>query len=76
MEQERRIKGEPRMVSTYEGWESDADAFEEGVVDASWIPDMYSWMSLGEFRSRINELEEYAEESLVRTDDMPDVAGD
>lgn len=68
MEKERRIKGEPRMVSTFEGWESDADAFEEAVVDASWIPDMFSWMSLGEFRSRIDELEEHAEESLAPTD--------
>lgn len=39
-------RGEPRMVPTFEGWESDADAFEEGLVDAAWIPDLFSWMSL------------------------------
>ena len=57
-------RGEPRMVTTFEGWESDADAFEEGIVDAAWIPDMFSWMSLGEFRERVDELEEYADENL------------
>ncbi|HHU50616.1 MAG TPA: hypothetical protein GXZ36_02160 [Firmicutes bacterium] len=57
-------RGEPRMVPTFEGWESDADAFEEGLVDAAWIPDLFSWMSLGEFRERVDELEEYVDEIL------------
>lgn len=56
---------EPRMIRTFDGWESDADAFEEGLVDSAWIPDMFSWMSLGEFRERVDELEEYADENLV-----------
>lgn len=65
MEEKRTAgRGEPRMVPTFAGWESDADAFEEGLVDAAWIPDLFSWMSLGEFRERVDELEEYATGNL------------
>lgn len=61
---EKDNPGLPRVLPAYAGEMEEAEAFEEGLVDASWIPDMYSYMSLGEFRNRLNELEEYAAENL------------
>lgn len=42
----------------------EAELFEHGLVNASMIPDVFGYPSLGENRERINELEEYADEEL------------
>ena len=46
------------------GERRDSEWFEEGFVDASWIPAGYAWQSLGQFHERLSELEEYAKENL------------
>lgn len=43
----------------------DSELFEEGLVDAAWIPAGFAFQSLGEFRSRQDELEEYAVEQMA-----------
>jgi len=42
----------------------EAAQFENGLVNASMIPDAFGYRSLGENRERISELEEYSEETL------------
>lgn len=42
----------------------EAAQFENGLVNASMIPDAFGYRSLGENRERISELEEYSEEIL------------
>lgn len=42
----------------------EATLFENGLVNASMIPDAFGYHSLGENRERISELEEYSEEIL------------
>lgn len=47
-----------------DGERRDAELFEEGLVDAAWIPAGFAYQSLGEFRQRQDELEEYALEQM------------
>lgn len=56
------ISGLPEML--VEGERRDSEWFEAGFVDASWIPAGFAWQSLGVFRDRLNDLEEYAKEHL------------
>lgn len=50
-----------------EGERLDSELFEEGLVDAAWIPAGFAYQSLGEFRNRQHELEDYALKQQVDT---------
>lgn len=54
-----------------EGERRDSEWFEAGFVDASWIPAGFAWQSLGVFRDRLNDLEEYAKDNLGSAKDDP-----
>lgn len=60
-----KIESVPEIL--VDGERRDSEWFEAGFVDASWIPAGFAWQSLGVFRDRLNDLEEYARENLEST---------
>jgi len=48
----------------------EAALFENGLVNASMIPDAFGYQSLGESRERLSELEEYSAELLQNLDEI------